>query len=345
MSSDLDWGEFFRRLGEGAMGYGELRMGQADRDKDRALRERQLSQSDREQDFQEEQLRLERIRRDRQDLLEPAQHRWDAYARQGVYLPPDFIKHETEAGLPQTGQAVPDPGSLALDAVRNYGQARVDETTSGLPDAINQAWKKKDLATSLPGGGSFIIDPTVRASLENADATRQYTKAYRQAGLDLSRDRLDEQERVKHEQEQADEQEGMAAYSAVFGSGTAKPGAEGVTPDLQAAFGRAVAQAQQATPGISTGRAAKKAYEGLKGVRQDLFPGQKPKEDEIDKRMRLAREAREAAKARGEALPTAPTSPDLSPDSDRPGLAPADIERARTDPEFRSWLISKGYTL
>lgn len=315
----LNWSKFFSKAGEG---LGEYANYASRRKQDKEERERH--DKERAEDkktatellgYRKEQDRLDRVRQDRKDLREPAEKRASDLADLGIIAPPDFVQDASQAGLPDAQQAIPDAGSMVISALRGAGKAGVDRVYREGPDALNKAFRGKGLSESMPGGGMAVIEPSVRATLMNAEASRDQARAMRQT-LTANQSRGEEEE----------ETEGLALLNSIL----AQPGQKPSNPKLAEAFGPLYRAARIQNRGMSPGRLAKQVVDGLKQTRTDLFP-QPPG----------------ATGQLGKILGMDEGAPAVSPaeESGRPTLDAADLDRAKTDAGFRAWLIDQGYQL
>lgn len=258
----LNWSGFFSGLGGGLTDYAKYQS-EEDETKKREARQAKLDQiAAEERTYQHEQDRLATIRLDREDLRKPAEHQADQYAKAGIMVGPDFQQNQMQAGLHSAGQNPGNAAGMAINALRAQGQQGNQYVASEGAAALKEALRTGSPSAPMAHGGFATIDPSVLASLKNAAAMRDETRAYREGTRAFEAARLHDSEEKTREAQAADEAEGLAFLGS---------DARGQEP-LRKAFGGAFQSARIGSPTMSPGRLAKQTMEGLRSARPDLIP-------------------------------------------------------------------------
>lgn len=302
----LDWGGFFTGLGRGAEGVGEAIWKSKEAADEQKRQERLMAMEQQRIDLERQRVWDEGVNAQRTSGLHLAEHRADQLGKAGVVVPDTFYKSSMGADLPETGGQ--DVGGMAINALRNAGQARLGETYASVPDALNKQWKSKSMANPLPGGGFTYTPPDVRASLENAAATRQSTAAYRALTTQMTQQRLKDQEEKTKAANDANESEGLTLLNSIL----APEGGKASNPELAHVFSPAFRAARASNPTMGPGALSKQVVEGLKQTHANLFPrAVNEPEDPLAKLQRMQAEARQRADSVEKAgtQPTQPTRP------------------------------------
>lgn len=331
-----NWSAFFSALGGGLSDYAGYQEDRQERTKREARQAKLDEQATAELAYQHEQDRLNRIRQDREDLQKPAEHLADQYAKQGIMVGPDFMQNQVQAGLPDAGANPGNAGGMAISALRNQGRAGNQYVASEGQAALNTAIRGKGISAPMAHGGFAVIDPSVRASLINAAATREGAAAQRGQTAAFENRRITDSENAKQAKVDEDRVEGASILSTMNPMPTGSLPARREHTPMTDAFGTAFQAARKANPTMPPEQLAKQVMEGLKVARPDLIPKAAGSGDDIDQeRARRATGGRASAPA---AAVAASGDSALKPITD-----PADVARAQTDPEFSAWLKMQGY--
>lgn len=154
----------------------ERRDRQEERDFERSFR---LAEADADRESE----RQARIDRDRQFYGTQADRERDRLARMGVLPGADFGRDYRASMLPDVTPGISDTGGLAMQGLRQQGQAGGDELYGAVPDALNKLVAGKGVSEPLPGGGMVTMEPSVRASLMNAETSERVARENRNAEM------------------------------------------------------------------------------------------------------------------------------------------------------------------
>lgn len=267
----LNWSAFFQSAGSGLGDYAALMSGEADKKKAEARQALLDKQAAAELEYQHGQDREASIRATRKDYLDRAQHASDQFSKRGITVSPDYEQNAMQAQLPQASTDNGDVGSMAINALRNYGQSQNRQWETGISPAMNEGWKAGRMSTPIAGGGSYDISPDVLASLKNASATRYAADVQRGISNNFERTRIANTQEERRKQDAADNAEGLG----ILGADTHGQ------PELQKAFGSAYQDARSGDPTMAPGLLAKQTMAGLRSARPDLIPRAAGAEDPI----------------------------------------------------------------
>lgn len=180
-----NWEEFLTRAGQGLQGYAALREQQQSDEEQKKYRAAELAlrQADVDENRAYHQSTLAATERGR--MQDQAQHGVDQLFKAGVIAPDSYRQDAMKAALPETGGQ--DVAGMAINATRQYGQARTGEFESRVPAAVNEMYSSGKLMEPIPGGGYAFMDAGTRSNLDvakgNADIARQNRATAREVAL------------------------------------------------------------------------------------------------------------------------------------------------------------------
>lgn len=252
----LNVGRALRIAGQGLGEYAELMFRQKAYEQERKDKqeERDWERTFRmaEADAERESERQGRIRSDRDFYGRGEEQQLDRLARMGVVPGPGFGDQAKAAMLPDVTPGISDTGGMVLQGLKQQGQAGVDDLYGAIPETMNKLVASKGVSEPLPGGGMAMLEPSVRASLMNAELDHS---------LGLARLANERAGTANQERDAQDEEaQGLALLNS-----------QGTTETGQA-FGRAYQGARAQNPSMSPGRLAMQVWRGLTAARPDLAP-------------------------------------------------------------------------
>lgn len=259
----LHIGYALQLLGRGLGDYAQIKMGQQRDDEERKRHDSERAQdvAFREQNRQDDlKQRQDSQNEHTQDAYRrAAENSRDQLAKLGVYPNQDFDQNAMQAQLKPMADAPGDTAALVVNALRTAGKKGVGQVYDQAPAALNKAMQGDGLSVPMEGGGFVAMDPSVRASMLNAEESR---KARVQAAqIEASRARAGDVTQNAKEAEQ--EAQGQGFMKTSF------------PPPVARALSKAWNEILKANPGMSEGRAAYLAHEAVSKARPDIMP-QKP---------------------------------------------------------------------
>lgn len=180
----LDWGSFFGELGQGLGRYGSYKAQEQTDAEEREFRNRTLEMQRTGQEAEARYRTDQLAATERQRLQDAAQHRSDQLAKAGVIAPESYTRNAMAAEMPETPGY--DAGGMAINAVRNAGQARTKEFESAAPGAVNAMYKGRELMHPIQGGGYAFMDPGTLSNLDVARSNADVAAANRKSAHEIA---------------------------------------------------------------------------------------------------------------------------------------------------------------
>jgi hypothetical protein len=252
----LDLGRALQIAGQGLGDYSEFldrkqaydeerKEKQEQRDWERTFRMAEAA-ADRENE------RQGRIRSDREFFGRREDAELGRLNRMGVLPGADFGPDYRASLLHDVTPGISDTGGMVLQGLKQQGRRGVSDFYSALPGAMNKLVAGRGVSGALPGGGMVTLEPSVRASLINAELDHEAAMARAAA---MRRATAGQARNAENEEAQG---------LALLNSPASGP--------LSHAFGLAYQGARAGNPTMPPGQLAMQVYHGLKATRPDLFP-------------------------------------------------------------------------